>query len=207
MTQVYSKANAKASTEHALYATKSDFCRIFAEDMKNLYLLSLLLTADPAKAEQCFVAGLDDCADGNQVFKEWAHSWARRAIIKNAIRLIAPDSANLSPERNGSKRATNVFSEQTRSELKVDMAALLELNAFERFAFVMSVLEGYSDRECALLLGCTRDTVIEARSRALQQVAHLIGDEAESNVRAETAQASGRSILNLKALAPLATPA
>ena len=207
MTQVYSKANAKASTEHALYATKSDFCRIFAEDMKNLYLLSLLLTADPAKAEQCFVAGLDDCADGNQVFKEWAHSWARRAIIKNAIRLIAPDSANLSPERNGSKRATNVFSEQTRSELKVDMAALLELDAFERFAFVMSVLEGYSDRECALLLGCTRDTVIEARSRALQQVAHLIGDEAESNVRAETAQASGHSILNLKALAPLATPA
>lgn len=206
MTQVYSKASANASAEHTLYATKSDFCRIFEQDMKSLYLLSLLLTADAPKAEQCFVSGLDDCADGNQVFKEWAHSWARRAIIKNAIRLVAPDGANLSPERNGSRRATNVFSEQTRNELKVDMAALLELDAFERFAFVMSVLEGYSDRECALLLGCTRDTLIEARSRALQQVAQLIGDEAESNVR-EAAQTNGRSILNLKALAPLATPA
>lgn len=87
------------------------------------------------------------------------------------------------------------------------MAALLELDAFERFAFVMSALEGYSDRECSLLLGCTRDTLIEARSRALQQVAQLIGDEAESNARAETAQANGRSILNLAALSPLVTPA
>lgn len=207
MTQVHSKENTTTLAEHALYATKSDFCKIFTEDMKDLYLLSLLLTADPAKAEQCFVSGLDDCADGNQVFKEWAHSWARRAIIKNAIRLIAPDVANFSPERNGVRRDRNAFSDQPRPEFKADMAALLELDAFERFAFVVSVLEGYSDRECALLLGCTRDTLIEARSRALQQVAQLVGHQPDSNVKEEPAQSNGRSILNLKALTPLATPA
>jgi predicted DNA-binding protein (UPF0251 family) len=207
MPQVHSKENTTIAVEHALYATKSDFCKVFAEDMNSLYLLSLLLTADPAKAEQCFVSGLDDCADGNQVFKEWAHSWARRAIIKNAIRLIAPDAANFSTERNGFRRDKNAFSDQPRAEFKVDMAALLELDHFERFAFVMSVLEGYSDRECALLLGCTRDTLIEARSRALQQVAQLVGEEAERRIEKEPAETSGRSILAFKALAPLATPA
>lgn len=204
MTQVHWKENTTTLAEHALYATKSDFCEIFAEDMKGLYLLSLLLTADPAKAEQCFVSGLDDCADGNQVFKEWAHSWARRAIIKNAIRLIAPDAASFSPERNGLRRDRNAFSDQPRPEFKADMAALLELDAFERFAFVVSVLEGYSDRECALLLGCTRDTLIEARSRALQQVTQLVGHQADSNVKEEPAESSGRSILNLTALTALA---
>src|SRR5262245_32254781 len=73
------------------YATSADFCRIFAEDMRNLYWLSFILTADPGKAEQCFVAGLDDCFAGNGVFKDWARSWARRTIIKNAIRLISPE--------------------------------------------------------------------------------------------------------------------
>jgi hypothetical protein len=74
----------------ALYATFGDFRRIFTEDMKSLYLLAFLLSADPGKAEQCFVSGLDDCTTGNQVFREWGRSWARRVVIKNAIRLIAP---------------------------------------------------------------------------------------------------------------------
>src|SRR5262245_40163093 len=80
-----------------LYATGGDFCRIFKEDMQSLYLLALVLTADPAKAEQCFVAGLDDCASGNQVFEEWARSWARRVIVKNAIRSLAPEIAQDNP--------------------------------------------------------------------------------------------------------------
>src|SRR5215472_9439167 len=82
------KQNLKHGT--ALYATCADFCQIFAEDMKNLYLLALVLTADAEKAEQCFVSGLDDCTAGNPVFKEWARSWARRVVIKRAIRMIAP---------------------------------------------------------------------------------------------------------------------
>ena len=32
------------------------------------------------KAEQCFVAGLAECVDGDSVFREWAHSWAMRVI-------------------------------------------------------------------------------------------------------------------------------
>jgi hypothetical protein len=74
-----------------------DFCRIVAEDLTALYLLSLVLTADSEKAEQCFVAGLEDSIHGNLVFKEWARSWSKRTIIKNAIRLMSPAPEQIQP--------------------------------------------------------------------------------------------------------------
>jgi hypothetical protein len=61
-----------------------------AEDRTRLYLLSFLLTADRAKAEQCSVAGLDMSAEDNAAIRDWTHSWARRIVINNALRLIAP---------------------------------------------------------------------------------------------------------------------
>src|ERR1700734_1321289 len=81
---------AKPIARPAPYASSADFCRIFDEDMNDLYLLSFLLTADREKAEQCFVSGLEDAVEGNPVFKEWARSWARRVIIVNAVRVINP---------------------------------------------------------------------------------------------------------------------
>jgi len=44
------------------------------------------------------------------------------------------------------------------------------LQPLDRFVFVMSVLEGYADRECSALLGCTPAEVVEARIRALQVI-------------------------------------
>src|SRR5579864_2228539 len=79
--------------EGNVYASHEDFHDIFNEDLKELYQLSFLLTRDPAKAERCFVTGLEDCVSGNRVFREWARSWARRAIIQNAIRELKPRSS------------------------------------------------------------------------------------------------------------------
>ncbi len=185
------------------YAAGQDFCRIFTEDMKGLYLLALLLTADPAKAEQCFVSGLDDCAAENRVFKDWARSWARRTIIRNAVRLVAPQPFHL----NGAQDADN---DQTRLALPMEITTLFELNSFERFAFVMSVLEGYSDHDCALLLGCTRSTLITARVRALQQIARHTevhgAKHADANSKAERLH-DNNSIVELTLPERLATPA
>src|SRR2546430_12503376 len=74
------------------HATSEDFRKLFTEDMTGLYLLSLLLTANHEKAEQCFVAGVEDTVKGNPVFKEWAHSWAKRTIVNNAIKIMSPRS-------------------------------------------------------------------------------------------------------------------
>src|SRR5215467_4061791 len=72
------------------YATCKDFQQIFKDDMAGLHLLAYLLTADAAKAEQCFVAGLEDSIHGNPVFKQWARTWSKRAIIQNAIKTMVP---------------------------------------------------------------------------------------------------------------------
>src|SRR5689334_25397083 len=81
------------------YASCKDFQRIFNEDMVGLHRLAFLLTADPARAEQCFVAGLEDSIHGNPVFKQWARTWSKRAIIQNAIKTMTPAPAqdNLAP--------------------------------------------------------------------------------------------------------------
>ena len=42
---------------------------------------------------------------------------------------------------------------------------------FERFVFVMAVLEGYSLRECSTLLACPVQDVMAAKSLALQRLA------------------------------------
>lgn len=149
------------------YASSADFCRIFQEDMNDLYLLSFLLTADRTKAEQCFVSGLEDSVQGNHVFKEWARSWARRAIIQNAVRVIDPRPAE------GSRYSSSapVNDEKTLpAGHPVEIAAVLQLEPFERFVYVMVVLERYSDQDCSVLLGCARRDVLAARVRALQQL-------------------------------------
>jgi len=150
------------------YAMRSDFCRIFEKDMNRLYLLSFLLTGDRVIAEQCFVGGLQIAQEENHVFKEWAESWARRAVIQNAIRTIRPRrTADDTPSAADPSTGT-VATEP------VGNAWIVDLPAFERFAFVMSVLEGYSDQECSLLLGCTRGEVAAARTRALERLARSV---------------------------------
>ncbi len=124
------------------YAMPTDFCTVFNDHLDHLYTLSLLLTADHHKAEQCFVASLEDCLQGNPVFREWAQSWATRTVIKNAIRII-------SPSRNETKRTTeNYDPAEPASEAGTPAAAITRLQPFDRFVWVMSVFEKYSDREC-----------------------------------------------------------
>jgi DNA-directed RNA polymerase specialized sigma24 family protein len=144
------------------YATEADFRRVFQEDMNRLYLLSFLLTGERDLAEQCFVGGLRISSEGNPVFKEWATSWARRTIILNAIRMVQPflgdPRSSLAPKSAG----PNVIS-------RPEIANIIALPPFERFVFVMSVLECYTEQECSLLLGCTRRDAMEARERALRR--------------------------------------
>jgi DNA-directed RNA polymerase specialized sigma24 family protein len=179
------KSAGQTANSSTPFATSADFCRIFAEGMNNLYQLAYLLTADHTLAEKCFVSGLEDSTKGNTVFKEWAQSWARRTVIRNAIRILQPrltDGRVSSFERDYVSRIATEPAEVSR---------IVGLPAFDRFVFVMSVLERYSDQECSLLLSCTRGQVSAARSRALQQ----IGKSAQNQVaRIESDQAmTGKS--------------
>jgi hypothetical protein len=152
------------------YASHEDFRRVFSEDTNGLYQLSFLLTRDSVKAEQCFVGGLEDCVTGNAVFREWARSWAKRVIIQNAIRELKPRSIH-----SNSRSPETIFpdidqlSSGRGGHFEID--AVLRLADFDRFVFVMSVLEHYSEHDCALLLGCSAGDIEEGRTRALKELA------------------------------------
>ena len=169
----------------AVYTTESDFCRLFKDDMRGLYALSLLLTADSELAERCFVAGLDDCIKGNPVFKGWAYAWSRRAIITNAIRTIfSPQGMNFeasNPRNNG---------EETFFK-SGPFAAVVQLDSLERFVFVMSLLEGYSEHECAVLMNRSRSEIASARTRALQHLSENGFYIASADRPRESAKAAG----------------
>jgi hypothetical protein len=151
------------------YATPIEFCRVFAENMDSMHLLSFLLTADLAKAEECFVSGLEDCVKGTYVFRDWAQSWARRTIIQNAIRMLAPRKNYATVADAPSDAVSCSFGRTEDTDYAI--ARILRLEHFERFVFVMSVLERYSDQDCSVLLRCSRQDVGEARMRALLHVA------------------------------------
>ena len=149
------------------YASHYDFREIFTEDEAGLRLLALLLTGDRDRAEQCLVQGLNNESTDNQAFHDWAHSWSKRAIVKNAIQALAP-----SPQQsNGHFRGSSIRLPQTLA------GAVSCLEAFERFVFIMSLVEGYSVQECATLLNATAQQVTIAKSHAVEHVASLLPAE------------------------------
>jgi hypothetical protein len=151
-------------------ATNADLRKLFTENMNSLYLLSFVLTRDQRLAHHCFVAGLEDSVASNQVFKQWAHHWAKQFIIQNAIRVLQPR-----PGRANASPAGDVFhgdhKQPNFGKLPPEMNTLLALRDFDRFVFVMSVLEHNSDHACSLLLGCSIQDIHLARARALEQIA------------------------------------
>jgi DNA-directed RNA polymerase specialized sigma24 family protein len=170
------RGNGKQMLSAGAYATAADFQQIFTDHVDSLYLLAFLLTGSHEKAEECFVAGIGESTKGNHVFKEWAHSWARRTIIQSAIRVTAPRERPATAIVNPFDAATDKVPLALRSEVR----AILELAPFERFVFVMSVLEHYSDHDCSILLGCPRRDITTTRARAMHLLVRLLALEQKS---------------------------
>ena len=142
--------------------------------MKSLYLLALLLTAEQHAAERCFASSLGDCIYLTSTLNEWTDSWTRRVVLQNAIRMLGP-ATNNNEEIPSSHRSSAL------RELNPALHAVLQLKTFERFVFVMSLLEGYSDSDCSRLLKCSKRDVVAARAQAS---VHLVGTFREGSVQA-----------------------
>jgi len=147
------------------YATIGDFRELFIRGSRGFYLLSILLTADHEKAVRCLIASLDECINGNSAFREWAHSRARRTIVRNAVRMFTFNFGPSGPEPSAAPSATSLQDSI--------LARVLALEDFERFVFVLSILEKYSDQNCAVLLNVSPQRIRVTRNSALKHVAHL----------------------------------
>ena len=149
------------------YASGEGIRRTFIEGLNSLYQLSFLLTRDHETAERCLVAGLENLLRGNSAFNQWAHAWAKRIVIENAIRELKPR-----PRPSHSPLSTTDFPYigqlSSDSGGHFEIQTILSLEDFERFVFVLYVLDHYSEQECAHFLNCSAVEIREARTRALQ---------------------------------------
>jgi DNA-directed RNA polymerase specialized sigma24 family protein len=149
---------------HGGYATCATFRQVFIDDLHSLYLLAFLLIGNHVEAEKCFVASFEDAARASSVFEGWERSWSKRCLILNAIQRVLRGTT-------GSLVRRDTWCEiDVESERPWVVNAVSGLAPLHRFVFVMSVLEKYSDCECALLLGCALRDVVEARIQALWQI-------------------------------------
>jgi DNA-directed RNA polymerase specialized sigma24 family protein len=152
----------KTASFRADYAKRADFCELFEREIKPLYLLAFLLTANHQDAEKCFAAAVDEALEEQAVFKEWAESWVRRSLIRNAVGIVSPAST-----RSGRNRDLwNRGQEEAPGDNEID--AVTQLAPLERFVFVISILEHYSIWDCSLMVGCSMKKVVQARMRALR---------------------------------------
>jgi hypothetical protein len=161
------------------YATIEDFRELFIDEMIGLYLLLYLLTAKHIEAEACFSDGFGECIVSPRVLRDSARSWARRTLIRSAIRIIDPRvSSYRRVSDGGHSRADLIIPWNIRSD--AFLASVLALQDFERFVFVISVIERDLDQNCASLLGASKRRVQDSRVRALRQIAETEGRSAST---------------------------
>jgi hypothetical protein len=143
-----------------------DKCQFLVSQMERYYSLALLLTASEEDAESCFVLALDTwskaCANLVPMIQEVVDASIKRVLVDYALRICHPSLG-------GSPRAStrDIQGEKLASNHSPWAAAIIQLDIFERFVFVLSVLESYSDTECADLLHCQPDEIAESRVQAL----------------------------------------
>lgn len=150
-----------------------DLCEGFTNNLSGLYQLSFLLTRDHETAERCFVVGLENLCRGNRAFNQWAHEWAKRIIVENAIRELKPQPR---PSQSSPPPTDFTYAGRLSSDPggHFQVRAILGLEDFERFVFVLSVLDHYTPEDCALLLSCSVSTVRDARTRALHELVNAV---------------------------------
>jgi hypothetical protein len=90
-------------------------------------------------------------------------TWARRMVIRNAIRLVWRTPNELADE---SGFEFQLQPSGVPVEALQDSVEILTLPDFDRLAFVICVLERYSILDCALLVGKSPQEVYDAMVRA-----------------------------------------
>jgi DNA-directed RNA polymerase specialized sigma24 family protein len=155
--------------EENLAVSRQDLRRTCNDDVNSLYQPAFLLTGDHEKGERCLVAGIEHLVRGNRAFNQWAHAWSKRIVVENAIREVKPRPRVAHPY-------ASAFVFPYGAQLSTppgghfELEAILALEDFERFVFVLSVLDHYSEQDCALFLDCSVLEIREARTRALEKL-------------------------------------
>lgn len=159
-----------STNENGILAIPEDFEQFFANETTDLFRLSLHLTADAEKAESCLILAMRDCLFRSSVSKDRVHTWVRRMVIRNAIRLLWGTPNDILGE---SEFEFHLQPSEFSLQALRESVAILTLPDFDRLAFVICVLERHSILDCALLLRSAPQEVYDAIVRATNQVLPL----------------------------------
>jgi hypothetical protein len=154
------------------YASADDFQELFASEMVDLFRLAFFLTADADKAEHCLILTMHECLANRSVFKRWLPVWIRNALIQNAIRVVMGDRVcRVRKSALGRALSGMHISAQGALSDSDESIGILHLSDFDRLVYVICVLESYTTRDCATLLGRSRQEIRDAQNRSENQVA------------------------------------
>jgi hypothetical protein len=164
----------KKVSERCEYARKEEFVSLFERERVSLQRLALLLTANSEAAKRCLSRAFRECIASSSVSKGWVLTWTRRMVIRNAISLvIGPGGQSfINPNDDADSGPIAFFSDDLLGAL-AESESILDLPEFDRFVFVICVLERYSMHDCALLLSRSPRDINEARQRVGNQVGQI----------------------------------
>jgi DNA-directed RNA polymerase specialized sigma24 family protein len=164
----------KTVSERGEYARKEEFVSVFECERVGLRKLALLLTANSEAVKRCLIRAFRECIASSSVSKEWVLSWTRRMVIRNAISLVmGSESETFVNTNDDADNGLIAFSPDDSLGAIAASESILELPEFERFVFVICVVERYSIHDCALLLGRSPREVSEVRHRVANQVGQI----------------------------------
>ncbi len=147
------------------------------ERAADLYWLAFLLMGDREAGVDVTLEALDFGYGANPSFSTWMLAWSRRVVIAKALAVIRDELAT-SARRTASKRAEkstlpprNWAPDQDATKVVLERA-LLAIDVFPRCALLMSVFEGMSVEDAAILLDSDRDLVRKAQLTGLRALTH-----------------------------------
>jgi len=152
-------------------ATAEDRQKHFAAEMAELFHLAFLLTANVEDAERCVILAMRQCMEADAILKHWLPVWVRRSVITTGIEIVTGHQREPLPSpvlcnSNGSAQGPAQSTSSPEGS-----AGVFTLAHRERLVYVLSVIEQYSIRECAHLLGRSNKDVREARASAVDNIA------------------------------------
>jgi len=164
----------RVADERDEYVNKEEFVGVFESEQVGLQRLALLLTASSDTATRCLSLALQQCLATSFVFRGWALSWMRRVVIRNAISLVMGSGQPLFVKANGDvEKALTTYPEGELLVFVANVQRILGFSQFDRFVFVICVLERYSVHDCAVLLGRSLRDINNALQRTSRQLEDL----------------------------------
>jgi DNA-directed RNA polymerase specialized sigma24 family protein len=140
-----------------------------------IYWLALLLTGHRELSLDVAIEALDFQDNENQFFSTWMLAWSRRVVIAKALAAIRDELA-ASARRTAADRAQeselplrNWMLDPHTTKVQLERA-LLAIDVFPRCALLLSVFEGMSLEDAAVLLDADQRLVRKGQVTGLQEL-------------------------------------